>query len=52
MKWRAEALARQALIIEQHYGRPMDIECALDCHSERSEESLRKNSIDFSLCSK
>ncbi len=25
-----EALARQALIIEQHYGRPMDIEWALD----------------------
>ncbi len=26
----AEALARQAVIIEQHYGRPMDIEWALD----------------------
>ncbi|MER2512773.1 MAG: phosphoenolpyruvate synthase [Nitrosomonas ureae] len=25
-----EALARQAMIIEQHYGRPMDIEWALD----------------------
>lgn len=25
-----EALARQAIIIEQHYGRPMDIEWALD----------------------
>lgn len=26
----AEALARQAMIIEQHYGQPMDIEWALD----------------------
>ncbi len=30
-----EALARQALIIEQHYGRPMDIEWALDGLDEK-----------------
>ncbi len=30
-----EALARQAVIIEQHYGRPMDIEWALDGLDER-----------------
>ncbi len=28
-----EALARQALLIEQHYGRPMDIEWAKDGHT-------------------
>ncbi|KAA9001234.1 phosphoenolpyruvate synthase [Affinibrenneria salicis] len=28
-----QALARQALLIEQHYGRPMDIEWAKDGHS-------------------
>jgi len=30
-----EALARQAMIIEQHYGRPMDIEWALDGQDEQ-----------------
>ena len=30
-----EALARQAVIIEKHYGRPMDIEWALDGVSEK-----------------
>lgn len=28
-----QQLARQALLIEQHYGRPMDIEWAKDGHS-------------------
>ncbi|MBD2812465.1 phosphoenolpyruvate synthase [Xenorhabdus sp. Vera] len=30
-----EALARQALLIEKHYGRPMDIEWAKDGHNDK-----------------
>ncbi|MCL2898518.1 phosphoenolpyruvate synthase [Brenneria tiliae] len=44
-----QALARQALLIEQHYGRPMDIEWAKDGHSgklyivQARPETVRSN---------
>lgn len=44
-----EALARQALLIEQHYGRPMDIEWAKDGHTgklyivQARPETVRSN---------
>ena len=40
-----EALAKQALIIEKHYGRPMDIEWALDS----VEQKLLQNRIEISF---
>lgn len=45
----AQALARQALLIEKHYGRPMDIEWAKDGHSgklyivQARPETVRSN---------
>ena len=44
-----EQLARQALLIEQHYGRPMDIEWAKDGHTgklyivQARPETVRSN---------
>lgn len=44
-----EALAHQALLIEQHYGRPMDIEWAKDGHNgklyivQARPETVRSN---------